>query len=114
MLDTTKPITPVEKPIIPAIIPVFYRVKPADLRRTRGKKGTYAEALETLEKATDIIPGTRKRKLRYEPGRIEKWRNALSEVADISGFELTECNGDEGELLEKVVVEVLNRVKKRA
>ena len=90
MLDTKKP-----------IIPVFYNVKPAELRWTRGKKTRYAEALETLEKKTDYDPQigteydpqTGKRKLRYDSSMIEKWRTALSNVADITGFELEACNG---------------------
>eukprot|EP00253_Pinus_taeda_P030457 PITA_30457 len=45
---------------------------------------------------------------------IENWRNALSKAADISGFELEACNGDEGELVDKVVEQVLKKVKKPA
>jgi len=88
------------------IIPVFYGVKPTELRRTlgkkksdaetlesRGKKRSYAEALEELEKKTDYDPQTDKEKLRYDSSTIENWRNALSRVADISGIELEACNG---------------------
>jgi hypothetical protein len=66
------------------IIPVFYHVKPSELRWTRGegKSGVYAEALRRLEK-----------KKRYEPNTVEKWREALSSVAEISGLELEACNG---------------------
>lgn len=100
MLDTKAP-----------IIPVFYHVKPDELRGTRGKEQrTYAEALDDLASKTDYDGQTPL----HDPSKIQKWREALRQVANISGFELEGCNGDEGELLEKVVVEVLKRVKKLA
>jgi hypothetical protein len=83
------------------ILPVFYGVKPSDLRRTRGGDGVYARSLDVLEKKRtwDSQP-------LYDSNTIKKWRDALSEVADISGFELKACNGDEGELVDKVVQSV--------
>jgi len=75
------------------IIPVFYYVKPAELRWTRGKDGGYAKALEELEKKTTSDPQTGEEKLRYDSSTIENWKNALSNVAGISGFELEACNG---------------------
>eukprot|EP00253_Pinus_taeda_P011327 PITA_11327 len=93
------------------VVPVFYKVKPEELRWTRGKGG-YAKALEELEKKTSTDPQTGEEKLRYDPSLIENWRNALFEAAGISGFELEACNGDEGELVDNVVEEVLKRVKK--
>lgn len=86
------------------IIPVFYRVKPADLRRTREQdKGVYTQALQ--KKAHDGQP-------RYASTTVEGWRKALSRAADISGFELEAYNDDEGELLDKVVECVLKKLKK--
>jgi len=66
------------------IIPVYYHVKPSDLRiwTGKGEVGVYGRALRDLEK-----------KKRYEPNTIEIWREALSSVADISGLELEACNG---------------------
>jgi len=69
------------------IIPVFYGVTPAQVRWTRGKDGIYAQALERLAKKRDHDS-----KPRYDDHTIENWRNALSQVADISGFELKECD----------------------
>jgi leucine-rich repeat protein SHOC2 len=70
------------------IIPVFYKVKPADLRWTRGKDGVYAQALSKLEekRTYDSQP-------RYDPTTVENWRNALFTVSGISGFELDAFNG---------------------
>ena len=72
------------------IIPVFYHVKPAELRWTQGgKDGVYAQALLNLEQKTTDDPQT----LRYNPTTVEQWRNTLKKVSQISGFELSECNG---------------------
>lgn len=88
------------------IIPVFYHVKPADLRWSRlknqswwrpVKNGVYAEALHKIEM-----------KKRFDSDTIENWRKALSTVADINGFDLETFNGDEGALLNKVVQRVLD------
>eukprot|EP00253_Pinus_taeda_P034021 PITA_34021 len=82
------------------IVPVFYRVTPAEVRWTQGKDGKYAKALKELaEKRTD------EGKLRYDSNIIEKWRTALSTVADNSGYELEVRNGEEleMELLDKIV-----------
>jgi len=70
------------------VIPVFYNVKPSDLRWARGGDGVYARSLGELEKKRkhDSQP-------RYDSNTIGKWRDALSAVADISGFELEACNG---------------------
>eukprot|EP00253_Pinus_taeda_P001240 PITA_01240 len=89
------------------IIPVFYKVEPSDLRWTRGRDRVYAEALGVLEEKItfDSQP-------RYDPTTIEKWRDALSAVADISGFELKACNDDEGQLVDEVVQKVLRSVQK--
>lgn len=88
------------------IIPVFYHVRPADMRWTRGE-GVYARSLRNLQKKRtyDAQP-------RYSSTTIESWRNALSRVADVSGLDLEAFNGDEGELLDKVVERVVRKSKK--
>eukprot|EP00253_Pinus_taeda_P001391 PITA_01391 len=94
------------------IIPLFYDVKPAQLRRTREANGVYAKALRKLEKKKAYDSRTDEEKPRFNSATIESWRAALSRVADISGFELEECNGDQGELLDKVVQHVSKNVKR--
>lgn len=76
------------------IIPVFYHVKPSQLRWTQGKEkgNVYAKALRSLEKKKTRDPQTHKMKRRYDPQTIENWRDALSLVAEISGLELEACN----------------------
>lgn len=65
------------------IIPVYYGVRPCDLRSTRTEKSMYARALQDLESKK-----THEDKLQHDPATVEKWRNDLSRAADISGFEL--------------------------
>ena len=60
------------------IIPVFYDVKPADLR---SEHGVYAQALQNLQKKKTYD------KPRYDSHTIENWRNALASISEISGFE---------------------------
>nr|ABR16569.1 unknown [Picea sitchensis] len=79
------------------IIPVFYGVKPSDLRWTA--KGAYAEAFHKHEM-----------KRPSDTQIIRSWKEALSEVAEISGLELEAFNGDKGQLLEGVVQIVLKMV----
>jgi hypothetical protein len=77
------------------ILPVFYiGVKPSDLRWARGEhKGVYARALRKLEMKTTFDSQTHQDRPRYHSDTIEKWRQALSDAADISGFELENYNG---------------------
>lgn len=83
------------------IIPVFYGVNPADLRWVEGGKGVYAQALCELEK-----------KNRYSHEELEKWKTALSAVAEIKGFDRETYNSVE-QLLEDVVEAVVKNVKRR-
>eukprot|EP00253_Pinus_taeda_P036650 PITA_36650 len=89
------------------IIPVFYGVTPAEVRRTQGGKGVYAQALYKLQ-GKKTFDGQR----RHDSDIIEKWRNALSTVADIKGFDGATYNSME-QLLEDVVQGVLKNVKRR-
>lgn len=71
------------------ILPVFYGVKPSDLRwGTQSETGVYGQALKTLERKRtfDSQP-------RYDPNTIQTWRKALSDVAEIKGFDMETCNG---------------------
>lgn len=84
------------------IIPVFYNVKPSMVRWTgKDAVGTYAECLRNHEE-----------KQRYDRRIIQKWREALSHAASLSGLELEEFNGDEEELLDKLVQSVLKIIPK--
>eukprot|EP00253_Pinus_taeda_P021592 PITA_21592 len=94
------------------IIPVFYGAKPSELRWTRGSDGKYAQALQSLANKTTDDDQPHQKRLRYDPGTIDSWRNALASVSYICGFDLESCNGDEAELLDLVAEGVLKKVKK--
>jgi hypothetical protein len=74
------------------IIAVFYNVKPTELRWTQGKDGVYAKSLHILETKRKYDSQTNQETLRHESATVEHWRNALSFVAGLSGFELEACN----------------------
>jgi len=102
MLETGKP-----------IIPVFYHVRPADLRWTQDGNYKYTQALRDLEMKKTVDSETHEEKPRYQSTTIQNWRDALSSVAGICGLDLeAEFNGDEGKLLDKVVQLVLKQLKK--
>lgn len=88
------------------ILPVFYHLKPAKLR--------YGEALHELQMKRTYDPHTDKTQQRYDSDTIQKWRNALSSFADVSGFDLDgKFNGDEGQMLDEVVEHVVKIMAKK-
>ena len=104
------------------IIPVFYGVQPSELRwtqretglydtvlrmfpwvrtmlcRTRDENGVYARSLSYLQEKKTIDSQTGQKKPRYDSNIIAKWREALSHVANISGFDRETYNGYDYEL----------------
>lgn len=88
------------------ILPIFYNVEPSDLRHKK-----YVVSLRSLAGKETIDFQTQVKKPRYEADLIEKWKNALSDAADISGFNLRTYNGDRGQLVDKVVQRVLEKMK---
>ncbi|BAU02585.1 hypothetical protein VIGAN_11213800, partial [Vigna angularis var. angularis] len=56
------------------VIPVFYEVDPSYVRH---QKGSYAEALAKHEK-----------RFKEQKEKLQKWKMALREVADLSGYHL--------------------------
>eukprot|EP00253_Pinus_taeda_P029137 PITA_29137 len=95
------------------IIPVFYHVHPSELRWTQRETGVYARSLRELEEKKTIDNQTVQEKPRYDSLIMKEWKDALFNVADISGFDLESYNGDEQQLLEKIVEEVLKRVPRK-
>jgi len=64
------------------IIPIFYDVKPTELRWVKEGKGVYAKALRELQKKKN-----RDGQRRYRSEELEKWKTALSAVSYITGFD---------------------------
>ncbi|RXH97835.1 hypothetical protein DVH24_010160 [Malus domestica] len=61
------------------VIPIFYDIKPSDVRK---QHGSYADAFAQLEK-------------RFEDGidKVHKWRDALKTAANLSGFDHSNKSG---------------------
>ncbi|KAL5173145.1 TMV resistance protein N [Glycine soja] len=58
------------------VIPVFYKVDPSDVKNQRG---SYGEALTKLEG-----------KFQHDPEKLQKWKMALKQVANLSGYHIKE------------------------
>lgn len=67
--------------------PVFYKVRPSDVR---SQEGSFKEAFQAHEANSDI-----------DPKRIQKWKQALKDAGQLCG--LTLQNGDEGRFISKIV-----------
>ncbi|KAH1152255.1 hypothetical protein GLYMA_16G210600v4 [Glycine max] len=81
------------------VIPVFYKVDPSDVRH---QKGSYAEALEKLET-----------RFQHDPEKLQKWKMALKQVADLSGYHFKEGDGYEFKFIEKIVERVSREINPR-
>ncbi|XP_061342222.1 disease resistance protein RUN1-like [Gastrolobium bilobum] len=75
------------------VLPIFYDVDPSDVRR---QTGTYEHAMAKLE-----------HRFGKDYEKLERWRSALSEVANMSGwhFKIGYC-GYEYELIQEIVEQV--------
>ncbi|KAI9127084.1 hypothetical protein K1719_001643 [Acacia pycnantha] len=78
------------------IYPVFYYVDPSELRRPRG---SYAEALARLEE-----------RFKDESHKVEKWRQALSQAANLKGCHLKSKIANEQECITRITSEVAARI----
>ncbi|XP_035541451.1 disease resistance protein RUN1-like [Juglans regia] len=80
------------------LVPIFYNVDPSDVRK---QTGTFAEAFIRHEE-----------RFRMDMERVQRWRAALTEAANCSGWDLLSvANGYESNFIEKIVEDVSNKVK---
>jgi len=79
-----------------SVIPVFYDVEPADLRRI--DRGPYAQAFD-------------KHRQRVSTEVVEGWKEALRKAADISGLLFKTKDSDYGEFVEEIGKIVRERVR---
>ncbi|XP_042488989.1 disease resistance protein RUN1-like [Macadamia integrifolia] len=79
------------------VMPVFYKVDPSDVRK---QSNTYAKAFKTHEK-----------RFKKKMGKVKAWRVALTEAANLAGWDQRNvADGHEAELMKKIVDEVLKIV----
>ncbi|KAH9658546.1 ADP-ribosyl cyclase/cyclic ADP-ribose hydrolase [Citrus sinensis] len=74
------------------VIPVFYRVDPSHVRRQTGNFGDFFSKLEE----------------RF-PQKLQRWRNALTEAANLSGFD-SHVIRPESKLIKEITNEILERL----
>ncbi|KAI9127378.1 hypothetical protein K1719_001937 [Acacia pycnantha] len=81
------------------IYPVFYHVDPSELRNP---KKSYAKALAQLEK-----------RFKDKRHKVEKWRQALSQAADLKGCHLKPKIANEEECITRIAKEVATRINQK-
>ncbi|XP_027359418.1 TMV resistance protein N-like [Abrus precatorius] len=79
------------------VLPVFYHVDPSHVRHQRG---TYGEALARQEL-----------KFKNNMEKVQNWRMALRQVANLSGWHFKHGDGYEHEFIEKIVKDVSRMIK---
>ncbi|XP_059445303.1 disease resistance protein RPV1-like, partial [Corylus avellana] len=78
------------------LLPIFYDVSPADVRN---QTGTFTKAFAKHED-----------QFQAEMERVHKWRAALTEAANYSGWNLQDmANGFESRFIQKIVEEILRK-----
>ncbi|CAL5431188.1 unnamed protein product [Camellia sinensis] len=81
------------------VLPIFYDVDPSDVR---AQKGSVAEAFAKHEE--HFKNGSN--------GKVEKWRAALTEAANLSGWDLKNVvNGHEAKLIEQITEEIGDKLR---
>ncbi|CAL8107964.1 unnamed protein product [Prunus armeniaca] len=74
------------------VIPLFYNVEASDVRK---QTGSFAQAFEKHEAG------------KHEKEKVQRWRNALSQAADLCGEDLKNAdNGREAKFIKKILGEV--------
>ncbi|KAG5514364.1 hypothetical protein RHGRI_035690 [Rhododendron griersonianum] len=97
-LDELVKIMECKKTLQHIVFPIFHGVEPSDVR---AQKGSLAEAFAKHGERFKEGPG----------GKVEKWKGALTQLANLSGWDLPKVdNGDEAKLIQKIVEEVRNKL----
>ncbi|KAI8522805.1 hypothetical protein RHMOL_Rhmol13G0025000 [Rhododendron molle] len=95
-LDELVKIMECRKKLQQIVFPIFYNIDPSDVR---AQKGSLAKAFAKHAARFNGGPGS----------KVEKWREALTEVANLPGWDLPKvANGNEAHLIQKAVEEVQN------
>ncbi|XP_027924365.1 toll/interleukin-1 receptor-like protein isoform X2 [Vigna unguiculata] len=77
------------------VIPVFYKVNPSVVRE---HKGSYGDALSEHERRFEDLE------------KVLKWRMALSQVAEFSGYHVEDGVGYDYKFIKRIVEEVYHRI----
>ncbi|KAK3220236.1 hypothetical protein Dsin_014206 [Dipteronia sinensis] len=80
------------------VLPVFYHVLPSHVRK---QTGSYGVAFAKHEKFFNNT----------KADKVSTWRSALNQVTNLSGWDLKQHDGPESEFIEKIVKDVLKKLK---
>ncbi|KAK2653645.1 hypothetical protein Ddye_013501 [Dipteronia dyeriana] len=80
------------------VLPVFYHVLPSHVRK---QSGSYGEAFAKHETFFN----------NKKADKVSTWRSALTQVTNFSGWDLKQHDGSESEFIEKIVKDVLKKLK---
>ncbi|XP_031122162.1 TMV resistance protein N-like [Ipomoea triloba] len=96
-LDELVKILDCKKNLQQMVLPIFYNVDPSEVRKQTGEFG---KALA-------------RHRQRFDDQKIDKWKVALTTVADLSGWDLqTMTNGYESKFIKKITEEVMREVNR--
>ncbi|XP_009345470.3 disease resistance-like protein DSC1 isoform X1 [Pyrus x bretschneideri] len=82
------------------VLPIFYDISPSDLRK---ENGIYANAIADHEKCFE-----------GSMDKVHKWRAALADAANLSGFDNSNKTGTEAELVKKVVDDIWTKLNEKS
>ncbi|MED6143193.1 hypothetical protein PIB30_004284 [Stylosanthes scabra] len=77
------------------VLPVFYEVDPSDVRRL---KNSFGEAMAKHKTRSQI--------------HVDKWENALKQVANLSGYHFKHGEGYEHKFIEKIVQDISRKIRR--
>ncbi|KHN24510.1 TMV resistance protein N [Glycine soja] len=80
------------------VIPVFYKVDPSDVRH---QKGSYGEAMAKHQK-----------RFKAKKEKLQKWRMALHQVADLSGYHFKDGDAYEYKFIQSIVEQVSREINR--
>ncbi|KHN46555.1 TMV resistance protein N [Glycine soja] len=80
------------------VIPVFYKVDPSDVRH---QKGSYGEAMTRHQE-----------RFKAKKEKLQKWRMALQQVADLSDYHFKDGDGYEYNFIGNIVEEVSRKISR--
>ncbi|PSS30011.1 TMV resistance protein like [Actinidia chinensis var. chinensis] len=91
------------------ILPVFYDVVPSQVRH---QTGSFAEAFGRHKEL--FMTETDERKKEYLRNKVEGWRKALREVANLAGMDLqNDANGHESDFINKIVKVIRDKLNQK-
>ncbi|KAG6671117.1 hypothetical protein I3843_Q014700 [Carya illinoinensis] len=95
-LDELLKILECRKTFKQTVLPIFYEIKPSDVR---DQKGSFLEAFTKLGK-----------KIKDDIKLLEYWKEALEEVAKLSGLEYIAFRDDESEFIQNIIGWINSRI----